>query len=263
MQAIGKNKIVDYIRQYPELASAIVFAYKDLPYRIKTHSTAGIGSCDTQLGGSGYWLRYSTNLWFQTANVICFGTREDLQLYADAELERYKAENPGVVLVTKHVTFTMPVRKPSGKQTAVIAPPAVPEPDLSPIRVPGTELELLPGEQLNTSGEYETAFERANTIFKCKPGTPEFDELATLLLRIKHYEHTHIALPKLTPLDVIKLKMEERDMLPQHLASVLRTDEEKVGQLLNGNKPLSDQRLAKLFNYFRLPHLINNPDFFA
>jgi antitoxin component HigA of HigAB toxin-antitoxin module len=260
MEAIGKNKITDYIRQYPEFAAAIVFAFKDFPYRIKTHSTAGIGSCDTQLGASGYWLRYSTNLWFQTASVVCFGTQEDLRSHADAELERFKAENPGVVLVTKEVTFTTPARKPSGKHTAVIAPPPVTETKLS---ITGIDLELLPGGQLNTISEYEAAFDRANTIFKSKPRTPEFDELATLLPRIKYYEHTHIALPKLTPLDVIKLKMEERDMSPQHLARVLRTDEEKVEQLLNGNKPLSDQRLAKLFKYFRVRYLINNPEFFA
>ncbi len=263
MEVIGKNKIVDYIRQYPEFTAAIVFAFKEFPYRIKSQSTAGIGSCDTQLGRSGYWLRYSTNLWFQTAHVIYFGTNDELKLHTLAELERFKAENPGVVLVTKEVSITTPVRKPSDKQTPKTASLTLIKANLGVIEANSTIIELLTGEQLNTTAEYEMALQRAIAIFKSKPDTPEFDELALLLPQIIRYERTHIILPKLEPLDIIKLKMAERDMSQQQLARFLRTSEKQVELLLNGDKPFSDIRLAKLFNYFRVPYLINNPDFFA
>ncbi len=65
---------------------------------------------------------------------------------------------------------------------------------------------------IKTQDEYKKAVKRTMEIFQAEEGSPEEDELALLLVLVKDYEDKHIRLPEADPIEVIKLKMEERGM---------------------------------------------------
>jgi HTH-type transcriptional regulator/antitoxin HigA len=63
---------------------------------------------------------------------------------------------------------------------------------------------------IKTKAEYKRALSRTIEIFPAAPGSKEDRELDLLLALIEDYEDRHIFLPDVDPIDVIKLKMEER-----------------------------------------------------
>lgn len=66
---------------------------------------------------------------------------------------------------------------------------------------------------LKAEEEYRLALNRTIQIFHADPGTEEFEELELLLVLVKDYEDKHIVIPELDPIEVIKLKMEEKGFL--------------------------------------------------
>ena len=65
---------------------------------------------------------------------------------------------------------------------------------------------------LKTDIGYREALARTIDISHAKPSTPEFEELELLLVLLKDYEDKHIVIPELDPIEVVKLKMEEKGL---------------------------------------------------
>jgi len=63
---------------------------------------------------------------------------------------------------------------------------------------------------LKTEAEYKIALKRTIEIFNAKENTPDGEELDLLLLLVKDYEDRHYHIPDPDPIEVIKLKLEER-----------------------------------------------------
>ena len=70
---------------------------------------------------------------------------------------------------------------------------------------------------LKQESDYKEALNRTIAIFHSEPNTPEFEELELLLILVKDYEDKHIILPELDPIDVVKLKMEEKGLKQKDL----------------------------------------------
>ncbi len=70
---------------------------------------------------------------------------------------------------------------------------------------------------IKTEAAYQKAIKRTLAIFQAKEGTKEADELALLLVLVKDYESRHIHLPNVNPIEVVKMKMEERGMKAKDL----------------------------------------------
>jgi HTH-type transcriptional regulator/antitoxin HigA len=66
------------------------------------------------------------------------------------------------------------------------------------------------------------------------------------LLLIKQYEDEHYPIPSPDPLEVVKLKMEERGLINKDLVNWIGS-KSYVSALLNGKKPLT-LRIAKIFH---------------
>jgi HTH-type transcriptional regulator/antitoxin HigA len=105
---------------------------------------------------------------------------------------------------------------------------------------------------LKTEAAYQKAIKRTVAIFQAKEGTPEADELSLLLLLVKDYEDRHILLPSLEPLEVIKLKMQERGIKAKDLAPLIGS-KGHVSSILSGRREITLKIAQRLKDYFHLP----------
>jgi len=105
---------------------------------------------------------------------------------------------------------------------------------------------------IKNESEYQKAIKRTLKIFHAEEGTAEADELALLLLLIKDYEEKYIVLPDTSPLDIIKLKMEEQGMKAKDLEPIIGS-KGHVSSILSGRREITLKMAAKLKTYFQLP----------
>jgi HTH-type transcriptional regulator / antitoxin HigA len=105
---------------------------------------------------------------------------------------------------------------------------------------------------LRTEAGYQKAIKRTMAIFQAKEGTPEANELALLLVMVKDYEDKHIHLPEVDPLDIIKLKMEERGMKAKDLEPLIGS-KGHVSSILSGRREITLKIAQRLKDYFQLP----------
>ena len=105
---------------------------------------------------------------------------------------------------------------------------------------------------IKTEPSYQKAIKRTIAIFQVKEGTPEAEELALLLLLVKDYEDKHIHLPEVNPIEVIKLKMEERGMKAKDLEPIIGS-KGHVSSILSGRREITLKMAQRLRDYFQLP----------
>ena len=105
---------------------------------------------------------------------------------------------------------------------------------------------------IRTETAYKKAVKHAMVIFQAKENSPEADELALLLVIIKDYEDKHIQIPEVNPIEVIKLKMQERGMKAKDLEPILGS-KGHVSSILSGRREITLKMAQRLKNYFQLP----------
>ncbi len=105
---------------------------------------------------------------------------------------------------------------------------------------------------IRTKAEYKKAVKRSMEIFHTEDRTPETDELDLLLVLIKDYDDKHIVLPNVDPIEVIKIKMEERGIKAKDLEELIGS-KGHVSSILSGRRELTLKMAQKLKNYFQLP----------
>jgi HTH-type transcriptional regulator/antitoxin HigA len=105
---------------------------------------------------------------------------------------------------------------------------------------------------IKTEAAYQKAIKRAINIFQAKEGSTEADELALLLVLIKDYEDKHIHMPVINPIDVIKMKMEERGMKAKDLESIIGS-KGHISSILSGRREITLKMAQRLKDYFQLP----------
>jgi HTH-type transcriptional regulator/antitoxin HigA len=105
---------------------------------------------------------------------------------------------------------------------------------------------------IKTEKEHKKAVKRAMEIFHAEPGTSEDDELGVLILLIKDYEDRTVKMPELDPIEVIKLKMQERGLKNKDLESIIGT-KGHVSSILSGRREITLKMAQRLKDYFQLP----------
>ena len=105
---------------------------------------------------------------------------------------------------------------------------------------------------LKTEAAYQKAIKRAMIIFHAKEGTLEANELALLLVLVKDYEDKHIHLPEVNPLEIIKLKMQERGIKAKDLEPLIGS-KGHVSSILSGRREITLKIAQRLKDYFQLP----------
>jgi len=105
---------------------------------------------------------------------------------------------------------------------------------------------------LKTEAAYAKAVKRTMAIFNAKEGSAEADELAILLLLVKDYEDKHIIIPDVDPIEVIKLKMQERGIKAKDLEPLIGS-KGHVSSILSGRRELTLKIAQRLRTFFELP----------
>lgn len=63
---------------------------------------------------------------------------------------------------------------------------------------------------IKTEADYKAALARADAVFDAKPGTPEGEELESLVTLIEHYEDIAFPIDKPDPITAIKFRMAQQ-----------------------------------------------------
>lgn len=105
---------------------------------------------------------------------------------------------------------------------------------------------------IKTEPEYKVALERTISIFHAEPDDPEFEELELLLVLVKDYEDKNIIIPELDPIEVIKLKMEEKGVKAKDLESIIGS-KGHVSLVLSGKRELTLQMAKSLHKFLDIP----------
>ncbi|HTD98986.1 MAG TPA: helix-turn-helix domain-containing protein [Mucilaginibacter sp.] len=105
---------------------------------------------------------------------------------------------------------------------------------------------------LKSEPEYKEALNRTIEIFHAEDGTVEADELDLLLLLVKDFEDKHIVIPTPDPLEVIKLKMNEKGLKMKDLEPIIGS-KGHVSSVLSGKKELTLKMVKKLHDFLGIP----------
>jgi len=105
---------------------------------------------------------------------------------------------------------------------------------------------------IKTEPEYKIALQRTIDLFEVEDNSKLSDELDLLLVLIKDYEDRHVKLPPVSPIEVIKLKMEEQGVKAKELVPIIGS-KGHVSSILSGRRELTLNTAQKLKDYFKLP----------
>ena len=105
---------------------------------------------------------------------------------------------------------------------------------------------------LKTEVGFREALERTIEIFHAEPGTPEFEELELLLVLVKDYEDKHIVIPELDPIQVVKLKMEEKGLKAKDLEPIIGS-KGHVSSVLSGKREITLKMARGLHTFLGIP----------
>lgn len=101
---------------------------------------------------------------------------------------------------------------------------------------------------LKSEEEYDIALERTIEIFHVDKGSREFDELELLLVLVKDYEDKNFPIQGSDPIEVIKLKLEEKGLKQKDLEHIIGS-KGYVSQVLSGKKELTLKMVKGLHQY--------------
>lgn len=78
------------------------------------------------------------------------------------------------------------------------------------------------------------------------------DEIELLTLLIEKWDNEHNSFNDSSPIDLLKALMEEHDLKPKDLATILDLSKGTISKILNYHKGLSKETIRKLSDYFKL-----------
>ncbi len=105
---------------------------------------------------------------------------------------------------------------------------------------------------IKSEPEYKKALERTISIFHAEPGDIEFEELELLLVLVKDYEDKNVIIPELNPIEVIKLKMEEKGLQAKDLEQIIGS-KGHVSLVLSGKRELTLKMAKSLHKFLGIP----------
>jgi HTH-type transcriptional regulator/antitoxin HigA len=103
-------------------------------------------------------------------------------------------------------------------------------------------MELKP---IKTEKDYRNALKRLEVIFDAPINTKEGDEAEVLSLLIENYENEHYPLEAPDPIEAIKIRIEELNILQKDLVGVIG-GESRISKILNRRKKLTVEMIREL-----------------
>lgn len=113
---------------------------------------------------------------------------------------------------------------------------------------------------LNTKEEYHIALARLEEVFMAKKGTPEYEEAEFLELLIKDYEERNFTFEMPSPIEAIKIRMDEKGLKQTDLVGIIGT-KSMVSEILNRKRKLNLEMVRKLSQFLDIPIKILTQDY--
>jgi HTH-type transcriptional regulator/antitoxin HigA len=107
---------------------------------------------------------------------------------------------------------------------------------------------------IKNNGQYEDALARVYELMQkdLKPESKDSDELEVLSILVKEYELDHYPVPKPSPLEAIKFRLEQMGMSEAQLSDILGYRSRK-SEILSGKRKLSLTMIRKLNEVLHIP----------
>ena len=107
---------------------------------------------------------------------------------------------------------------------------------------------------IKNKAQYEDALARVYKLMQMdlKPESKESDKLEVLSILIKEYELDHYPMPKPSPLEAIKFRLEQMGMSEAELSHILGYRSRK-SEILSGKRKLSLTMIRKLNEVLNIP----------
>ncbi|MEO6135014.1 MAG: hypothetical protein ABIP35_07670, partial [Ginsengibacter sp.] len=98
---------------------------------------------------------------------------------------------------------------------------------------------------IKTETEYAKALKRLEVIFDAPANTKDGDEAEILSLLIENYEDEHYPIEAADPIEAIKIRMEELNLMQKDLVGIVG-GKSRVSEILNRKKRLTVDMIRQL-----------------
>ena len=106
---------------------------------------------------------------------------------------------------------------------------------------------------IKSEKEYLKALERLEEIFDSKKSDPEFDEAELLVMLIEKYEReTEPDFPEPDPIEILKFKMEQKNLRNKDLAKIVG-GKSKASEILRKKRRLTLSMIRKINKALGIP----------
>jgi len=106
---------------------------------------------------------------------------------------------------------------------------------------------------VKTEQDYESALKELALVFHATPNTPQGDLLEVLSLLVHEYEQKHYKIEFLTPIESLKLEMEEQGLTQSALAERFGMSKSTISEILSGRKQMSVRFMKFLHRDLGIP----------
>jgi len=268
MILIGKGKLAEYIQKQPDAEVHVLLWLKEYGIREREFyaealrlfnateygvKSLGFGGATRGLVMSNHRITTLRSIKLQTEIIDFVGTTEELETIRAKELEQMLANNPNIKLKEgTFITKGLP-RKKAASVNAVT--------DVSNIEALNPyhyAFDGITGRVIESVEAYEAALAQVKELF-VKNEVKDVEVLLPLILGLKAYEEMHVTFPELNPLDVIKIKMEQRFYHEYPSAGLLKLagGPEQLKAYLAGEKPFTNRKLKAFYRYLKVPFEVN------
>ena len=106
---------------------------------------------------------------------------------------------------------------------------------------------------IRSDDDLRAAFKQLEGVFQAPVGSEQADERDVLITLIEAYEHTHYPIGAADPVEAIKFRMEQQNLIPKDLEPYIGSSQ-RVSEVLNRKRRLSLQMIKKLHTGLRIPY---------
>ena len=105
---------------------------------------------------------------------------------------------------------------------------------------------------IKSETDYMQALKRIDELIDCKENSKEEEELEMISLLVWDYEEKYHKIGQLSPVEAIKTRMEELDLKPKDLVSIIG-DKSRVSDILSKKRKLTLRIIRNLNKVLNIP----------
>jgi HTH-type transcriptional regulator/antitoxin HigA len=105
---------------------------------------------------------------------------------------------------------------------------------------------------IRTEADYDTALAEIERLWGVASATPDGDRLDILLILVEHYEEQHHPIAPPDPIEAIKFRMEQMNMMRKDLEPIIGS-RGRVSEVINRKRALTLPMIRRLHSTLNIP----------